>query len=137
MKQARIISLVGVVLVGLVGLGAATNKDKNNTDRKKPKATQTAATASHSTTIALTSNERNVVFVNRGADGVSIHQVEDRRGYDPRYQLGDVDAGEQPRCVANHPDARGAYVTNRTSGTVSVVDLKQREVVATIEDVGT
>ena len=51
-------------------------------------------------------------------------------------RLAEIGVGEEPRCVAIHPNDRVAYVTNGISGTVSVVDLVQGRVVATIK-VGT
>ena len=120
------------VLVGLVSLGAAANKDKN-----KDKKNQTAATASHSTTIALTSDETRVVVVNREANSLSIIRVKDAQGNDVAIKLAEIGVGEEPRCVAVHPNDQEAYVTNGISGTVSVVNLGQRRVVATINNVGT
>src|SRR5262249_47731768 len=103
------------VLVGLVALGAPP---------QKPVHPQT-----HSTRIALTSDETRLVVVNREANSVSIIRVKDGNGNDVAVKLAEIEVGQEPRCVAVHPSDRVAYVTNGISGTVSVVDLNQgREV---------
>ena len=73
-----------------------------------------------------------VVVVNREANSVSIIQVKDAQGDDSANKLAEIGVGEEPRCVAIHPNDRVAYVTNGISGTVSVVDLVHRKVVTTI-----
>src|SRR5262245_12781148 len=60
------------VLVGLLGVGAKQMKSAQS-----PNA---ADAATHSTTIALTSDETRVVVVNREANSVSVIQVKDRNG---------------------------------------------------------
>jgi YVTN family beta-propeller protein len=87
------------------------------------------AAPTHSTTIALTSDETRLVVVNREANSVSIIQVKDANGNDVANKLAEIAVGQEPRCVAVHPTDRAAYVTNAITGTVSVVDLVQgREV---------
>src|SRR5262249_1269507 len=110
------------VLVGLVALGAPP---------QKPVHPQT-----HSTRIALTSDETRLVVVNREANSVSIIRVKDRNGNDVAVKVAEIGVGQEPRCVAVHPSDRVAYVTNGISGTVSVVDLLQRREVQQIR-VGT
>ena len=107
------------VLVGLVGLGAAA--------QKKVAPASIAATSSHSTTIALTSDEQRVVVVNREANSVSIIRVKNMQGNDIAIKIAEIGVGEEPRCVAIHPNDQEAYVTNGISGTVSVVNLGQRQ----------
>ena len=110
---------LALVLVGLMGLGAV----KGGAKLKTP---------SHSTTIALTSDERHLVVVNREANSVSILRVKNQQGNDIGIKIAEIGVGEEPRCVAIHPNDEVAYVTNGISGTVSVVSLAQRRVVATI-----
>jgi DNA-binding beta-propeller fold protein YncE len=107
------------ILVGLVGLGAAAQKNKFRTSE----AIKAPTTNHHSTTIALTSDETRLVVVNREANSVSIIQVKDAQGNDVAIKLDEIGVGEEPRCVAVHPSDQVAYVTNGISGTVSVVDL--------------
>jgi YVTN family beta-propeller protein len=95
-------------------------------------AAATLPTPSHSTTIALTSNDRRVVVVNREANSVSILAVRDALGDDLRIKLAEIPVGLEPRCVVISPDDREAYVTNAISGTVSVVSLQQFRVLETI-----
>src|SRR5262249_30787754 len=120
---------LAAVLVGVVGLGTLAVRAE---DGDKGKYKGTAATPSHSTTIALTSSEEQVVVVNREANSVSIIQVKDKNGNDIGTKIAEIGVGEEPRCVAVHPNDAVAYVTNAISGTVSVVDLTERRVVATI-----
>ena len=115
------------VLLAQVGLGGAAQQTP---------APSTAAAPSRSTTIALTSNERRLVVVNREANSVSIIRVKNNLGNDVASKIAEIGVGEEPRCVAVSPNDRFAYVTNGISGTVSIVNLAQRRVVETIE-VGT
>ena len=109
-----------MAILGLVGLGvAAQNADPP----------PTATTPTHSTTIALTSDEQRVVVVNREANSVSIIRVRDDGGQDVANKIAEIGVGEEPRCVAVHPNDEVAYVTNGISGTVSVVNLARRRVV--------
>jgi YVTN family beta-propeller protein len=115
------VSLV-VTLLGLVALGTAAQ------NAVPP---PIAATPSRSTTIALTSDEGRLVVVNREANSVSIIRVR-QQGQDVGIKLAEIGVGEEPRCVAIHPNDLEAYVTNGISGTVSVINLAQRRVVDTI-----
>ena len=121
-KARRAMALLAVLL-GLIVLGARS-------DSAVP--TPTAATPSHSTTIALTSNEQRLVVVNREANSVSIIQVKDANGNDVSIKLAEIGVGEEPRCVSIHPNDQVAYVTNGISATVSVVNLAQRRVVRNV-----
>src|SRR5215475_7964180 len=94
-------------------------------------ATVTAATPSHSTTIALTSDEQRVIVVNREANSISIIRVRNNNGNDVATKIAEIGVGEEPRCVAVSPDDRFAYVTNGISGTISLHNLGQRRVVKT------
>lgn len=89
-------------------------------------------TPSHSTTIALTSNDRQLAVVNREANTLSIIRVRSPWGIDLETKIAEIGVGLEPRCVAIHPNDREAYVTNGISGTVAVVNLRQLRVVATI-----
>ena len=104
-----------VAVLGLVGLGVAA--------QKKVAPASIAATPSHSTTIALTSDEQRVVVVNREANSVSIIRVKNMQGNDIATKIAEIGVGEEPRCVAIHPNDQVAYVTNGISGTVSIVNL--------------
>src|SRR5262245_8601880 len=130
---SRLAIALAAVLVGVVGLGTLAVRAQ---DRDKGRDKGTAATPSHSTTIALTSSEEQVVVVNREANSVSIIEVKDKKGNDIGTKIAEIGVGEEPRCVAIHPNDEVAYVTNGISGTVSVIDLTARRVVATIS-VGT
>ena len=117
-----------VAVLGLVGLGVAA--------QKKVAPASIAATPTHSTTIALTSDEQRVVVVNREANSVSIIRVKNMQGNDIATKIAEIGVGEEPRCVAIHPNDQVAYVTNGISGTVSIVNLAQRRVVKNVK-VGT
>jgi YVTN family beta-propeller protein len=95
------------------------------------------AAPTRSTTIALTSDDKFVVVVNREANSVSIIKVKNKNGKDVSTKIDEIPVGEEPRCVAIHPSDRAAYVTNAISGTVSVINLKKNRLVDTIEGVGT
>jgi YVTN family beta-propeller protein len=107
---------VGLVSLGVTTIGTAA----------------TAVNSSHSTTIALTNDDQRLVVVNREANSVSIIQVKDDNGNDVAVKLAEIGVGEEPRCVAIHPNDKVAYVTNGISGTVSVVDLELNNVAKTL-----
>jgi hypothetical protein len=110
------------VLVAQVALGVAAQQS----------AASVAAAPTHSTTIALTSDEQRVIVVNREANSISIIRVRNNQGNDVANKIAEIGVGEEPRCVAVDPNDRFAYVTNAISGTVCVVNLRQRRVVRTI-----
>jgi Uncharacterized conserved protein len=110
-----------VILFALVGIGATAQR--NSAQRNKAKTANGVDGPTHSTTIALTSDETRLVVVNREADSVSIIQVKDANGNDVANKLAEIAVGQEPRCVAIHPTDRAAYVTNAITGTVSVIDL--------------
>jgi YVTN family beta-propeller protein len=120
----RPVIAVVAILLGLIGLNAAAQQQVTTSS--------TLATPSRSTTIALTSDETRLVVVNREANSISIIEVKDAQNNDVSNKLAEIGVGEEPRCVAIHPNDQVAYVTNGISGTVSVVDLVQRRVAATI-----
>ena len=82
-----------------------------------------AALPSRSTNIALTSDDRRLVVVNRQNNSVSVIQVKDHNGNDTEHKLGETGVGTEPRYLALTPDDHRAYVTNAVDGTVSIVDL--------------
>jgi YVTN family beta-propeller protein len=83
---------------------------------------------SHSTPLALTSDNAFVWSVNPDSDSVTLLEV----AADKNRKLAEIGVGHEPRCVAITPDDKKVYVTNAVSGTVSVVDANQRSVVKTI-----
>jgi YVTN family beta-propeller protein len=123
----RAVRFVGAALcaavLGLIGLRAVT------VNAGPP---PIATSPSHSSTIALTSDDNRVVVVNREANSVSIIRVRNANGKDIANKIAEIGVGEEPRCVVLSPDDQVAYVTNGISGTVSVVNLQGRRVVKTI-----
>jgi YVTN family beta-propeller protein len=129
MTPRRVLAVMAALLIALA----------SPTGRKvgaQASASTTAAAPSHSTTIAMTSDEQRLVVVNREANSISLIRVKNASGNDVANKIAEIGVGEEPRCVAVSPDDRFAYVTNGISGTVSVVNLRQLRVVQTI-DVGT
>jgi YVTN family beta-propeller protein len=110
--------------------------------------------ATRSSPIAITSDDRFVWSVNPDNDSVSVFRVKN----DKNKKIKEIDVGKEPWCVAitppdkddhdkrkrknkdRHDDDDGddakVYVTNMVSGTVSVIDSKKRKVIETIK-VGT
>ncbi|MEE2733568.1 MAG: beta-propeller fold lactonase family protein [Pseudomonadota bacterium] len=101
------------------GGGGGGNDDGRGVDQ--PDAN--AALPSRSTNIALTSDDRYLVVVNRQNNSVSVLQVKDDQGQDTESKVGEVSVGQEPRYLALTPDDQRAYVTNAVDGTVSVIDL--------------
>ena len=89
----------------------------------QPDAGVTARLPARSTNIALTSDDRRLVVVNRQNDSVSVIQVKDGNDVDVDAKLAEISVGKEPRYVAITPDDQAAYVTNAVDGSVSVIDL--------------
>lgn len=84
----------------------------------------TLPTPTRSTSVALTTNDRALVVVNRETNSVAIVEVQDAAGNDVANVLAEVAVGQEPRYVALSPDDLVAYVVNAVSGTVSVIALQ-------------
>lgn len=93
------------------------------------------ATPSHSTTIALTSDDRHVVAVNLETNSVSVVEVRTAAGVDAADVLAEIAVGQEPRCIALSPDDLEAYVTNTASGTVSVIALKGADAFTVVAEI--
>jgi YVTN family beta-propeller protein len=68
------------------------------------------------------------VNVNPDANSVSVFNVTT----DQPQKISEITVGTEPRSVAIAPSGKAAYVANTVAGTVSVVDLGQLSVTATI-----
>ncbi|NOT57512.1 MAG: hypothetical protein HOP18_23145 [Deltaproteobacteria bacterium] len=124
MKQPRR-TLVLTAIVTALGIGSSGS--------------QSLATPTYSSPIALTSDNRyvwvvnpDVDFVNRDHDTVTVHEV----GNDINRKIREITVGDDPQCVVLLPDNSKAYVTNMASGTVSVIRASSYQVIKTIR-VGT
>ncbi len=91
--------------------------------------------ATRSSTIAITSDDRFVVTANRESHTLSLVEVRDADGDDTAEVLAELAVGLDPRCVAISPDDQTAFVTNAISGTVSVVSLSGDDAFSVIADV--
>ncbi len=106
-----------------------------------------ASSPSHSSPIAITSDDRFVWSVNPDNDSVSVFRVAN----DANEKVAEIRVGKEPWCVAIKQEGHGGgktkdaddddddakvYVTNMASGTVSVIDADKKKVVKTIK-VGT
>src|SRR5262245_27447864 len=87
------------------------------------------ASPTHSSPIALTSDDGFVWSVNPDNNSVSVFDV----AGDANTKVAEIPVGTEPWCVAVTPDDRKVYVTNMGSGTVSVIDAGTRAVVKTIK----
>src|SRR5262245_20577265 len=91
-----------------------------------------SGTATNSSPIAITSDNKFVWSVNPDNNSVSVFNVV----ADANQRIAEVPVGTEPWCVALTPDNKKAYVTNMASGTVSVINAGTHQVVKTIK-VGT
>jgi YVTN family beta-propeller protein len=91
-----------------------------------------AASATHSSPIALTTDNAFVWSVNPDNNSVSVFNV----AGDANTKLAEIAVGREPWCVAVVPSGEKVYVTNMVSGTVSVIEAATRQVFKTIR-VGT
>lgn len=126
MKRMGIVSVSGCLAVGM---SAWVTGDASPAESRMAEDDQTTLQAdeapkpSRSSTIALTSNDRYLVVVNRQNNSVSVIEVWDEKGNDIERLITEISVGKEPRYVAISPDDRRAFVTNAGDGTVSVIDL--------------
>jgi DNA-binding beta-propeller fold protein YncE len=78
---------------------------------------------SRASSIALTSDDKRAVVVNRLKSSVSVIRVRNGDGTDSGELIGEVSVGQEPRFVALSLDDSRAFVTNGSDGTMSVIDL--------------
>jgi YVTN family beta-propeller protein len=76
-----------------------------------------------STNIALTSDDKRLVVVNRETDSLTVLQVRDNSGNDTSVKLAEVAVGLEPRYVAISPDNKRAFVSCALESKVAVVRL--------------
>jgi len=126
-------TLSAVTLIIMVGL-LHPSSFNGTTLQMREAVAATLSGPSRSTNIALTQDDRRLVVVNRETNSVSIIRVRNAQGNDVTNKIAEITVGIEPRCVAVSPDDDEAFVTNGISGTVSVINLNQRRVVAEIRD---
>jgi YVTN family beta-propeller protein len=90
---------------------------------------------SRSSTIAITSDDRRLVVVNRETNSVSVIEVRDHDGKDAKRKLAEIVVGTEPRYVALHPQDHEAYVTNALSNSVSVIALEGERAFQVVADI--
>ncbi|MBK8970651.1 MAG: beta-propeller fold lactonase family protein [Hahellaceae bacterium] len=100
-------------------------EDTTDPGRNHPVQPTTAVNPSRSSTLALTSDDRRLVVVNRQKNSVSVFKVRTPDGHDLEDLITEISVGRDPRYVAITPDDQFAFVTNAIDGSVSVIDLKQ------------
>lgn len=121
-----------VVVLAAGCSGSRGTSEEPDPLRNEPPKKEAAPT--HSSPIALTSDDRFIWSVNPDRDSVSVFDVSNE-AY-PR--VAEIKVGKEPWCVAiQEARNRGhdeviAYVTNMASGTVSVIDGQRYEVIQTI-----
>jgi YVTN family beta-propeller protein len=98
--------------------------DRHHDDRRPRR-----RSATRSSPIAITSDDRFVWSVNPDNNSVSVFKV----AFDANRKVAEIAVGREPWCVAITPDDEKAFVTNMASGTVSVISTEKRKVVDTIK----
>jgi YVTN family beta-propeller protein len=93
---------------------------------------QGAASPTHASPIAITSDNAEVWSVNPDNNSVSVFNV----AGDANVKVAEVAVGIEPWCVAITPNNAKVYVANMASGEVKVINRATRAVVKTIK-VGT
>ncbi|MBI4867039.1 MAG: hypothetical protein HY816_08820 [Candidatus Wallbacteria bacterium] len=118
---------VGMVALALACGGCGSRHDRVKPDPPVPPPAVLAG-PSYSASLALDSNSENVWVASEDAGTVTLVSVVlDRFVRGPVVQV-----GAEPTSIALSPDNRTLYVTNRGSGTVSVVDALALNVRANI-----
>jgi DNA-binding beta-propeller fold protein YncE len=77
-----------------------------------------------SSSVALSSDDRKLVVVNRQKGTASVIEVRNASGADTQILLGEVAVGREPRFVTIAKDNSRAYVTSAIDGTLAAIDLR-------------
>lgn len=78
---------------------------------------------SRSTTIAISPDQTRLVNLNHDTDSVTVFQINPAApGQNALTKLAEIGVGDEPQCVAIHPNNSEAYVTT-ADGFVSVISL--------------
>ncbi len=85
------------------------------------------ARPTQSSPIAISANDKLLVNVNPDTNSVTLFKV----GIPGPAKLKEVGVGRDPNSVAILPNGKRAYVANALDGTVSVVNVTKRKVIAT------
>jgi YVTN family beta-propeller protein len=137
--RGRGATLFGVLLAGALTLSGTLSLGplpaSASRDDAEGSGTSDDALPSRSSTIAITSDDRRVVVVNRETNTVSVIEVRDKHGKDVAHKLAEVVVGLEPRNVALHPNDHEAYVTNALSGTVSVIALAGEHAFQVVDEI--
>src|SRR5262245_31467140 len=121
-RMIAVTILGGSVLLG-VAKWCMVSVEAGEKEKKKQRS------ATRSSPIAITHDDKQVWSVNPDNDSVSVFDVDE----DTNLKVAEIEVGKEPWCVAITPDDAKAYVTNMASGTVSVISTATRTVIDTIE----
>jgi YVTN family beta-propeller protein len=105
------------------GLGKTATASAQALAANPPGGIGRLVTASRSTSIALTSDDRFATLANRETNSATVIEVRNLQGQDVANKRFEVAVGQEPRYVAISPDDREFYVSNTVSGTVSIIPL--------------
>lgn len=129
-----------LTLLGLCGWLGACASDNSNVGNSGFFGTNNSPVVanfpSKSGTIQIDNSERFIAVLNastiESTGSISFFQVKDANGNDNFVKVGQVAVGNHPESVSVLPDGTRAYVSNGADNSVSVIDLTQMRVMATI-----
>ena len=149
-RQAGAIKgVAGAAILALLTIGVMTSQTKTASAQSAAERGAGQRSATNSSPIAITSDNRFVWSVNPDNDSVSVFRV----ARDKNKKVAEIPVGKEPWCVAITPgrnerddasnnkrddddddnDDVKVYVTNMAGGSVSVIDARRRRVVDTIK----
>src|SRR5262245_15522004 len=119
---------VRLFAVWTLAAGAVSGVTVHWTGKSPGLATAQSPFSTHSSPIAITSNDQFVWSVNPDNNSVSVFSVAN----DANQKVAEISVGIEPWCVAITPNNAKVYVTNMVSGTVSVINAATLQVIKTI-----
>jgi YVTN family beta-propeller protein len=129
MKHGQNVSILGFILAMLAAVAFfAATEHWMNVVPGVARAQSSVPSPTHSSPIAITSDDQFVWSVNPDNDSVSVFNV----AGDANQKVAEIAVGKEPWCVAITPDNTKVYVTNMASGTVSVINAATQQVIKTI-----
>src|SRR5215475_5696123 len=126
MKHGQNVSMLGFILAMLAAVAFfAATEHWMNVVPGVARAQSSVPSPTHSSPIAITSDNQFVWSVNPDNNSVSVFNV----AGDANQKIAEVLVGTEPWCVAITPNDAKVYVTNMVSGTVSVIGQTSHTVI--------
>src|SRR5262245_21254404 len=111
------------LLAGACDPGSTSTASSMNPSGSSQSNSSVPPRPTHSSTVALTHDDRRAVVVNQETNTLAVLEVRDAQGVDVGNLIAEIAVGPEPRSVALTPDDKLALVTSALQGSLSFVAL--------------